>query len=374
MSERSSESLECKGDREGDKRITLRCVVEVGVDEVERVAFHGQHDGGPCRHDSRATETLKHAHDGSVRVSEGVTMSLHMQHQVAHMAMLQWRMHQQQQAAAAYHANISQALFETEQTARRVAATVRRDVFAAAVNAAAWIRRVHGLHPGSFTDLHAKRAWADSMAMLEGAVRAGRTDGRVAQEVDRYLATMDQLAKYQQEIGADPAAYLARARAACAAVGKGIPQAIGAGLLAFLALMVFITGGENRAGGFFWLILACVVGVYYLKAHNRRRDAEARVRAAEAYVAEYQRFQADPAAGGWLQGQWAEHPFLFQEPPPDSTGPHSGNGAQVQIHSERKVVERQVVVVRCKFCKNLTPVDLPTCEHCGAAGFGSSQG
>lgn len=38
---------------------------------------------------------------------------------------------------------------------------------------------------------------------------------------------------------------------------------------------------------------------------------------------------------------------------------------------ERHVVERQVVVIRCKFCRKLTPVDHATCEHCGAPGFGS---
>jgi hypothetical protein len=33
------------------------------------------------------------------------------------------------------------------------------------------------------------------------------------------------------------------------------------------------------------------------------------------------------------------------------------------------VVERQVVVTRCKFCRGHTPLDAPTCHHCGAAGF-----
>jgi len=33
------------------------------------------------------------------------------------------------------------------------------------------------------------------------------------------------------------------------------------------------------------------------------------------------------------------------------------------------VIERQVVVVRCKFCKVLTPVDRDTCKECGSARF-----
>ena len=34
-----------------------------------------------------------------------------------------------------------------------------------------------------------------------------------------------------------------------------------------------------------------------------------------------------------------------------------------------RVVERQVLVTRCKFCKQITPVDLSECENCGAAKF-----
>jgi hypothetical protein len=32
-------------------------------------------------------------------------------------------------------------------------------------------------------------------------------------------------------------------------------------------------------------------------------------------------------------------------------------------------VERQVVVTRCKFCGQLTPVDFQVCQHCGAGKF-----
>ena len=32
-------------------------------------------------------------------------------------------------------------------------------------------------------------------------------------------------------------------------------------------------------------------------------------------------------------------------------------------------VERQVVVTRCKFCGQLTPVDFQVCRHCGAGKF-----
>jgi len=34
-----------------------------------------------------------------------------------------------------------------------------------------------------------------------------------------------------------------------------------------------------------------------------------------------------------------------------------------------RIVERQVVVTRCKFCRGHTPIDAPSCANCGAAGF-----
>lgn len=34
-----------------------------------------------------------------------------------------------------------------------------------------------------------------------------------------------------------------------------------------------------------------------------------------------------------------------------------------------RIVERQVLVIRCKFCGELSPVDLDACKSCGAAEF-----
>jgi hypothetical protein len=68
----------------------------------------------------------------------------------------------------------------------------------------------------------------------------------------------------------------------------------------------------------------------------------------------------DAAVGALLVGfdQARIHESLFGPssqgyPPPPST----------------HVVERQVVVARCKFCRAHTPVDAPMCQHCGAGAF-----
>ncbi|MBK6520749.1 MAG: hypothetical protein IPM79_12500 [Polyangiaceae bacterium] len=46
----------------------------------------------------------------------------------------------------------------------------------------------------------------------------------------------------------------------------------------------------------------------------------------------------------------------------------SGRGASSpprEIVSSDRLVERQVLVMRCPFCKKLTPADLKECENCG---------
>lgn len=37
--------------------------------------------------------------------------------------------------------------------------------------------------------------------------------------------------------------------------------------------------------------------------------------------------------------------------------------------ARERLIERQMVVARCKFCGTLTPVDLENCKHCGASKF-----
>lgn len=51
-------------------------------------------------------------------------------------------------------------------------------------------------------------------------------------------------------------------------------------------------------------------------------------------------------------------------PPPSQHGGYPPPPA-----STTHVVEKQVVVVRCKFCQAHTPIDRGTCQSCGAAKF-----
>ncbi|MDI1431501.1 hypothetical protein [Polyangium sorediatum] len=41
------------------------------------------------------------------------------------------------------------------------------------------------------------------------------------------------------------------------------------------------------------------------------------------------------------------------------------------VHREREVIERQVVVMRCRFCNQLTPAELTQCKSCGVVMGGA---
>ena len=89
---------------------------------------------------------------------------------------------------------------------------------------------------------------------------------------------------------------------------------------------------------------------------------------AHGAVTAFQHFMSAPQGGVALERAWREHPLLFREPAPEL--PSAGaQGQSVQTYVERQVVERQVVVVRCKFCSQLTPADTDACRSCGAPAF-----
>jgi hypothetical protein len=302
-----------------------------------------------------------------VQIAQGNVQIAQNQAQIHQLAMMNWHM-QQQQAAQAYQANLQQALFDTELRARRVGSTVRHDVFAAAVLAMDWLRRVDGIGPNSFPELGAKRAWAEAWTVLDGAVRAGRTDTRVGAEVDAYMSGMDRLSHYHNALGASPHGLIARADAYAESVDPKIAKIVAA-VIAGIAFLLLLPDAFRPLGVL--LLIAAGGAAYYSFERNQKWLAATREAARLRHLAaEAAAFRASDA-GRFLEHAWAGHPLLFNEPAPDSRV--SRPEVSVQIHSERQVVERQIVVVRCKFCRNLAPVDRPTCEHCGAAGFGSAQ-
>jgi hypothetical protein len=157
------------------------------------------------------------------------------------------------------------------------------------------------------------------------------------------MSAMDQLARYTQALGDNAAAAIARADAAAAAI-----RPIWEFADWFSDLFGFLWEPER--------------GRWKAALYEANRLRALAIEADAFRASEPRRF---------LDAAWANHPLLFSEPAPDSRATHAA--ASIQIHSERHTVERQVVVVTCKYCQKLTPVDHASCDHCGAAGFGSSQ-
>lgn len=290
-----------------------------------------------------------------------------------------------QQQATAFQADLHQALFETENAAKRVAATMAQDPFAAAVLAHEWSPRIRGIAPHMFTDVATKRAWSEAHGTLDGAVLRGDAEPALRESVHRYLRTMAEWQRLRGPLGQDPDWFVADARARLQQIqaqadakarSLKLVGAVTFGLL--LLFIVAVAAGAQVAGLLFFLLVAGVVaGGFKLQGntniHKLVRAARASCAGAERMFDTHARFMADPDHGGFLQKAWHEHPLLFRAPIPDPSLPASSptSGSHVQTYVERQLVERHVVVTRCRFCKQLTPVDGPTCAHCGAPGFGS---
>lgn len=312
------------------------------------------------------------------------TQALLSQQQLWQLAQVNQQLALQQQAAA-FQADLHQALFETENAARRVAATMAQDEFAAAVLAREWFPRIRGIEPHMFTDVSSKRAWSDAHTTLSAAARRGDSEPSLREFVHRYMTTMAEWQRLRGPLGQDPDWFVAGARArvqhAQTQVDGKMRSLTIAGAVAGGVLLMFLISLAARASIsgllFLLLILGVVVGGSvlqgYMNVNKLLQSARGACAAAERMFDTHGRFMSDQNHGGFLQATWQKHPLLFRAPTPSPSQPASAQGTtpQVQTYVERQVVERHVVVTRCKFCKQHTPVDGPTCAHCGAPGFGS---
>lgn len=264
----------------------------------------------------------------------------------------------------AWQGNLNHALHETEQRARRVSSVEQHDVFAAAVLAREWLSNVHGLEAGQFHDLHAKRAVTEALEYLQRVAHPGPAlEGDIA----AYFARMDHLARFRRVAGEDPARYVDEARRRFEQQGTGLLWLIGIVPCALLGLLMLASPSPGSAIVF--AVLGSPFVIALMNARQKKTALERELRERNETGRSYQAFLTAADGFLWLQRMWAEHRLLFEAAPVVPASGRSHAGPLV----ERHVVERQIVVVRCRFCRQLSPVDRPTCEHCGAAGFGSSQ-
>jgi len=298
-------------------------------------------------------------------------------HQLGHLNNQLWL----QQQSAAFQADISQALFETERVANRVRGTMGPDPFAAAVVSHYWLLRIGGIQPHSFAHIEQKRAWADATQILHHAIERSRSDGACQASVTAYIGQLDAWNHLRMPFGDHPDAYLAAAghhahAGNAAAARKLLLARIVLGIAGSVVLFFFLMLALSGVAAAMVLIFLCLpIGALCVAAllawSAARRNAEvaaAGAQHAHGAVTAFQQFMSAPTGGVALERAWHEHPLLFREPAPEAPSA-TGHGQSVQTYVERQVVERQVIVARCKFCKQLTPADADGCRSCGAPAF-----
>lgn len=284
-----------------------------------------------------------------------------------------------QQQMAAFQANLHQALFETERMARRIAATVPEDLFSAGVHAYYWLQRLSGIGPQHFQDVANKRAYGDAYDSIAAALRRAQQTPDVNGSLATYLELMHRLNQLRAAIGDDEERYLggynAQLEQAQSRERKAkIHLIIGSVAAAVILVLALAALAENGPGAGLALVAAVIIGGFSKSLIDERRRVAGRAREladAEEAVARLHAFMEDPKTGGYLTHVWSEHPLLFNEPIPEASPTSGGSTNTIQTYVERRIVERQTVVTRCKFCHQNTPVDAPVCQSCGAPGFGS---
>lgn len=71
-----------------------------------------------------------------------------------------------------------------------------------------------------------------------------------------------------------------------------------------------------------------------------------------------------PEYAEWLRSKGASAaPARDEAAAPEA----AAEGERVRV--VERIVEREVLVIRCKLCQQITPVEQDTCKHCGQASF-----
>jgi hypothetical protein len=311
-------------------------------------------------------------------------------HSISRQFQAQW---QAQHDAHRRQAILADMLYQTERRAKQLSLVAERDALVAAMFADEWLSSVRFVGPDAFIQIEHKKVWATAIARMQ-ALLAPLGDPSGAALVHQVRSALAEIRQIQSELAgqAAPEQRLAalsaergqldrqRARAGTFALALGIAapvvpfvlffaSAIFSGVLRGLKASVDVDVGCMGTLAFM-LFLGLGAGAGW--QFSQRSDKVAALKRTEgeaqrlgAAVARWQAFAADPARGGTLARFQQEHP-AFNQPLPevDDAAPLS------QVASgPTHIVERQIVMVRCKFCQTLTPVDGATCRNCGAGGF-----
>jgi hypothetical protein len=281
----------------------------------------------------------------------------------------------QQMAEQQRQAMLQQLLFDTEQMARRVWATGKSDPFAAAVHAESWRAGVGSVGPEMFSDVNAKRAWSAAVGHMQAASTRARQDPAIAPALQAYNQASRDRQVWLTTFNGDPDEALRRLSSEIGAEESRLPGARNQTLLlggfaiaCFLfAVLMFVLASVTDADvaglGILSLFGTCLPAVLAVFSGLRCREISAKTAklrsknvAMQREAAAFRAFEAAPIGGQLLARMASEHPLLFEQPP----------ASAFDEAPPSQLIERQVVVTRCQYCGELTPVDLAGCKNCGA--------
>lgn len=303
--------------------------------------------------------------------------------------------------------DLANALPTFRHLAHRVEEAMRTDPFTALVlsHDAQAILRSHAAR--DFADMPLRHEWRNLYDVFNRAQVNANTRPELGAKLARYLRCRETIWRYAQWLGNDPDGFvhghwmsLNAAKKLTDRRRKEIRTNLALAAASFCILILAAArdlepvGVLATLGLLIWLVLALVSFMHWLGARANERKAQKTYDSLEHVHQMAHAFVAHPEGGGFLVRLTHEHPLLFQAPVArtatfevrHSVGDlgferalaelegamrdlGSGFASRNRAPAER-VVERQIVVTRCKFCRGMTPVDASTCQHCGAPGFG----
>jgi hypothetical protein len=273
---------------------------------------------------------------------------------------------------------LADMLFHTERRAKQLTVIASEDKLVAAMWADEWLASVGGVTSDDFLQLEHKRAWSAAAGRLH-------TLGSVLQEpsasdlLRRVRGAQAEFLAIQQAVG-DPqgpearsSEFQQRAEAIAKVRTKGqVKLAIGlavVGIFIILGALAAIGGADAGAMGCLGT-LAVAVGLLPLtlgvrdliECGDQENRLQTEVDGLEQTLTRWRAFAEHPQGGVLLDWFNREHPtYIRPLPNVDDMGPLGG--------SSPHVIERQVVLARCRYCKAMTPADGPACRNCGAGAF-----
>jgi hypothetical protein len=280
----------------------------------------------------------------------------------------------QQQHEEQRQRHLSDVLLAAAQGAERVHRTLAVDPFAAGVLALQWLQATGWIHSGLFSDFARKERWEHSRGIFQMARDGLYRDGSAAALAELYLRVSDREGFLHETFRGDPEPTMRRlhhdsatARDKHRRALRTLGIALGATTLVlgvgFLASVALAEDGSGLPGfvlvGIAAFSLIGGIGYWFVdQAAKASKALAARLAYLQPLAHEWGALANDERGFAMLDRVRRGHPFLLTVP--DAPPPSSSTVL------ERQTVERQTVVGRCRYCGNLTPVDLKRCKLCGA--------